>query len=139
MMPMPMPGGPGPGAMPPGGGMPGEPPDSGPSAAPMSTPQEPQGLKQGGMVKVAMALEMLQQALPEVGSHTEEGKSLLRALTQLSKHFGKPKEKELVPSEIASMVGSMPSAGGGGPDLQAMMKQQGAPQQMQPGGPPGMM
>lgn len=107
-------------------------------AAPMSTPQEPEGQKQGGMVQVAMAIEMLQQSLPQVGSHTEEGKSVLKALTQLSRHFGKPKHRELIPAEIQQMVGAMPQAGGGGPDLQAMMKQQGAPQQMQPGGPPGM-
>lgn len=90
------------------------------------------------MAQVAMALELLQHALPQVGSHTEEGKSLLRALTQLSKHFGKPKQKELIPSEVAQLVGSVPQVGGGGPDLQALMKGPGAPQQMQPGGPPGM-
>lgn len=128
---------PGAGGMPPGAGMP--PQEPGPSAAPMSTPQEPEGVKQGGMVQVAMALELMQQALPQVGVHTEEGKSLLKALTQLAKHFGQPKQKELIPAEVAQMVGAMPSVGGGGPDLQAMMKGGGSPQQMQPGGPPGMM
>lgn len=128
--------GPGAGGMPPGAG---PTPEPGPSAAPMSTPQEPEGTKQGGMVQVAMALELMQQALPQVGAHTEEGKSLLKALTSLAKHFGQPKQKELIPAEVAQMVGAMPSVGGGGPDLQAMMKQGGTPQQMQPGGPPGMM
>lgn len=105
----------------------------------MSTPQPQDGAKQGGMVQIAMAIEMMQQALPQVGSHTEEGKSILKALTQLSKHFGKPKQRELIPAEVAQMVGAMPQVGGGGPDLQAMMQGQGSPQQMQPGGPPGMM
>jgi hypothetical protein len=105
----------------------------------MSTPQEPEGAKQGGMVQIAMALELMQQALPQIGAHTEEGKSVLKALTQLAKHFGHPKQKELIPAEVAQMVGAMPSVGGGGPDLQAMMKGPGAPQQMKPpGGPPGM-
>ena len=129
--------GPAAGGMPPGAGM--SSPEPGPSAAPMSTPQEPEGQKQGGMVQIAMALELMQQALPQIGSHTPEGQSILKALTQLSKHFGKPDSKELIPAEVAQLVGNTPSVGGGGPDLQALMKQQGAPQQMQPGGPPGMM
>ena len=129
--------GPAAGGMPPGAGM--SSPEPGPAAAPMSTPQEPDGQKQGGMVQVAMALELMQQALPQVGVHTEEGKSLLKALTSLAKHFGKPKQKELIPAEVAQMVGAMPQLGGGGPDLQAMMKGGGSPQQMMPpGGTPGM-
>ena len=50
-----------------------------------------------------------------------------------------PKQKELIPAEVAQMVGAMPSVGGGAPDMQAMMRSQGSPQGMQAGGMPGMM
>lgn len=114
-------------------------PEPGPMAAPMSTPQEPEGQRQGGMVQVSMALEIMSQALPQIGAHTEEGQAVLKALTSLSKLFGQPKQKELIPAEVAQMVGAMPSMGGGGPDLKAMMGGQGSPQGMQAGGVPGMM
>jgi hypothetical protein len=108
-------------------------------AAPMSTPQEPAGQRQGAMVQVSMALELMAQSLPALGAHTEEGKTVLKALTSLTKLFGQPSHKELIPAQVQQMVGAMPSVGGGGPDLQAMMRQQNAPQHMMPpGGPPGM-
>lgn len=121
------------------GGMPGMPVEPGPMAAPMSTPQEPAGTKQGGMVQVTMALELMSQALPQIGAHTEEGQAVLTALKSLSKLFGQPKQKELIPAEVAQMVGGLPQMGGGGPDLQAMMRGPQAPQQMMPpGGMPGL-
>jgi hypothetical protein len=95
----------------------------------MSTPQSNEGDKQGAMAQVQMATKILEQTLAAFGSGSDEGKSVLGALTTLNKAFGASSEKgrDLIPSEIMNMVGSMPQS------AQAQMQPPGMPPG-QPGG-----
>jgi hypothetical protein len=81
----------------------------------MSTPQPNEGLKQAARVQVQIARRQLEQALPALGSDTDEGKAVLETLSKLARVFGKTedKDRELIPAEIASLVSGMP--GGGAP------------------------
>ena len=96
------------------------PPAQGPAAAPMAHPTPNEGGKQMGAVTVESAMQMLEQALPSVGSNTPEGGAILDALSKLSKHFNRQKSKDLVPAqlmELARAQKSSPLAGmiqGGG-------------------------
>lgn len=100
-----------------------------PASSQMSTPQSNEGDKQGAMAQVQMATKILEQTLAAFGSGSDEGKSVLGALTTLNKAFGASSEKgrDLIPSEIMNMVGSMPQS------AQAQMQPPGMPPG-QPGG-----
>ena len=89
-----------------------------------------------GMVQVETAMQMLEKALPVLGSNTEEGKACLSALNTLSKKFQRQKSADLVPAQIAEMARAQQSsplsqimAGGGGAPGGAP---QGAPQGQPP-------
>ncbi len=93
----------------------------------MAQPTPNDGAKQMGAVNVEGAMQMLEQALPSVGSNTPEGKSILEALSKLSKHFNRQKNAELVPAQLmelaraqkqSPMAGMM--GGGGGEQPPAM-------------------
>jgi hypothetical protein len=75
------------------------------------------------MVNVQMAIDLLTQSLPSIGSTTEEGQAVLNAVKSLTRKFGKSeaKSKELVPAEILQMIRSLPQAGGATPEAKAMM------------------
>ena len=79
-------------------------PPGGPAAAPMSQPSPNEGERQMGMVNVESAMQMLEQAIAELGSNTEEGKAVLEALTKLSKHFNRPQAAELVPAQVMELA-----------------------------------
>lgn len=77
------------------------------------------------MVQVETAMQMLEKALPVLGSNTPEGKAALSALHTLSQKFQRQKSEELVPAQIAEMARaqrqspiaqmmSQPQGGGGG-------------------------
>lgn len=99
-----------------------------PASAPMSTPQDNAGEKQGAMAQVQMATKILEQTLAAFGSTSDEGKAVLDALKGLGKAFGASAEKgkDLIPSEIMNMVGSMPQS------AQAQMQPPGGGQQQPP-------
>jgi len=122
----PMPGAPG--AAPGAGGPPGMAAPAG--GAPMSTPQPAQGDKQNAMVNVSLASDLLEQCLHAVGSESEEGQAILKALSILSKQFGhtKAKSQELVPAELMQLMQSLPQAGGMSPEAKAMGQQPMQPQ-----------
>ena len=73
-----------------------------PMGTPMSTPEPKMGNKEGAMVNLSMAQDLLEQALPSVGSDSEEGKAILNAINVINKVIGprKGKTKELQQSEI---------------------------------------
>jgi len=111
----------------------------GPAGAPMSNPQQKEGLKAAAATNVHIAVNMLEEALPAFGSESKEGEAILKALAAVSKLVAKRDSSDLAPAEIRQMVASMPQMGGG-TDVQKqilkMMSQpQGAPQ---PGGAPMM-
>ena len=89
-----------------------------PMASPMSTPEPKLGSKEGAMINIQMALDLLQQSLPAVGSESAEGKEINKVIGSLSKVFGsrEAKTRELIPAEIMQMIQSLPQAGGASPE-----------------------
>ncbi len=89
----------------------------------MSTPQPNEGLKQAARVQVQIARRQLEQALPALGSDTDEGRAVLKTLSTLAAAFGKTedKDRELIPAEIASLVSGagMDRAGAAKPPMGA--------------------
>jgi hypothetical protein len=116
-------------------GMSGE--ESPPMASPMSTPEPKMGSREGAMINLGMAQDLLEQALPSIGSNTPEGQAILAAINQINKTLGsrKGKTNELQQSEILQMMQTLPQAGGATPEGKAIsqapipgMPPQGAPQ-----------
>lgn len=93
-------------------------PGGAPVTSPMTTPQPNEGARQAAQVDVALALDLLEKALPHFGSETEEGKSLLSALSGLSRKFGQARSKAqgLIPAELKQLIQSQQAS----PELQAM-------------------
>jgi hypothetical protein len=108
-------------------GMPGAatPPElpAGPMAAPMSTPEPKMGSKEGALVNLAMALDLIELALPALGSESGEGQKALAAMRAISSLMGsrKPRVNELQPAEILQLLGSLPQAGNVTPEVKAAM------------------
>lgn len=70
----------------------------------MAQPTPNDGARQMGMVNVESAMQLLEQSLASLGSNTEEGKSVLEALTKLSKHFNRPQSQELIPAQVLELA-----------------------------------
>lgn len=102
------------GAIPPGAPSPDV---STPMTDPLSTPEPKYGQKEAALIKVSMALDMIEQALPAVGSETPEGKKLMSALSALTGLLGPKKARtgELQQAEILQLMQNLPQAGGGTP------------------------
>ena len=85
---------------------------TGPMSAPMSTPEPKMGNREGAMVSLSTAMDLIEQALPALGSE-------LRALAGV---IGpkKGKTNELQTNEILQMLQSLPQAGGATPEGMAM-------------------
>ncbi len=86
------------------------------------------------MVNVSLAMDLLEQTLPALGSESEEGRTVLTCLAGLSKKFGhtRAKAQGLQPAELQQLMAALPSAGGMSPEAKAMGQQ---PMQI-PGGMP---
>ena len=93
----------------------------GPMASPMSTPEPKMGNKEGALVHLSMALDLIQQALPDLGLDSEEGKKALAATKVLNGILGpsKPRTDALQPAEILQLLGSLPKAGNVTPEVAA--------------------
>lgn len=99
-------------------------------AAGMTTPQQQAGRQTMGHVQVQIAMQVLEQALPLLGSGSKEGAAVIRSLDSLAKTFGNKDNGDLVPAQLVSMMQQMPQMGGGSPMLRQLMAQ------MQRGGQP---
>ena len=108
-----------------------------PMSSPMSTPEPKMGSKEAAMINVGMAMDLLEQSLPALGSESPEGQKALAAIRSLTGLMGPRKNKtnELQQSEILQMLQTLPQAGGASPEGKAMasapipgMPQPGAPQ-----------
>ena len=97
-------------------------PSTSPMSAPMSTPEPKMGNREGAMVNISMAMDLIEQALPNLGSESPEGQKALNAIRALSGLIGPRKQKtnELQQSEIIQMLQNLPQAGGGTPEGRAM-------------------
>ena len=93
-----------------------------PMASPMSTPEPKMGSKEAAMINVGMAMDLLEQSLPALGSESEEGQKALAAIRTLTGLMGPRKNKtnELQQSEILQMLQTLPQAGGATPEGTAM-------------------
>ncbi len=97
-------------------------PETPPMSAPMSTPEPKMGSKEGAMINIGMAVDLLEQSLPALGSESPEGQKALAAIRQLSGLMGSRKNRtnELQQSEILQMLQTLPQAGGATPEGRAM-------------------
>ena len=93
-----------------------------PMSSPMSTPEPKMGNKEGALVNISMAMDLIEQALPSLGSESEEGQKALAAIRSLTGLLGPKKQKtgELQQSEIIQMLQNLPQAGGATPEGRAM-------------------
>lgn len=87
-------------------------PASAPMGSPMSTPEPAEGQKQAAIVNVQMAINMLEQAIPALGSSSDEGSTVLTALKSLSKKFGASKSQDLIPAELQMLMQNAQQTGG---------------------------
>jgi hypothetical protein len=80
------------------------------------------GNREGALVNLSMAMDLIEQALPSLGSESEEGQAALSAINRLTRILGprKQKTKELQQSEIIQMLQNLPQAGGATPEGRAM-------------------
>lgn len=100
----------------------------------MAQPTPNDGARQMGMVQVETAMQMLERALPVLGSNTPEGKAALTALNALSKHFNRQKSEGLVPAQIAEMARAQQAS-----PMAQMMSQGPQPPQQPQGSQPAAM
>ena len=93
-----------------------------PMASPMSTPEPKMGSKEAAMINIGMAMDLIEQSLPALGSESEEGQKALAAIRSLTGVMGPRKNKtnELQQSEILQMLQTLPQAGGATPEGRAM-------------------
>jgi hypothetical protein len=92
------------------------------------------GSREGAMINLSMALDLIEQALPALGP---DGEKLMQTVRGLNQIIGprKGKTNELQQSEILQMMQSLPQAGGASPERRAMMSAPN-PGMPQPGGAP---
>ena len=97
-------------------------PGGAPSGVPMTTPQPNEGEQQAAMVDISMAFDLLEKSLGAFGSESPQGQAIHKALGVMTKEFGekRQKAKPLVPAELMQLMGSLPQAGGGSPEMKAM-------------------
>ena len=81
-----------------------------PMSSPMSTPEPKIGNKEGAMVNISMAMDLIEQALPSLGSESEEGQKAIAAIRTLTGVLGprKSKVRDLQQSEIIQMLQNLP-------------------------------
>ena len=105
-----------------------------PMGAPMSTPEPKMGNREASMINLGMAQDMLEQALPAIGSQTPEGEKIIAAIRAITGVIGPRKAKtgELQQSEILQLLQNLPQAGGMSPQMTEMNKKP-----LVPGMPPG--
>ena len=91
--------------------------DTSPMASPMSTPEPKKGDQEQARLNIMMALDMLQQALGIFGVDSQEGKTLERVITDITRRFGERESstRELMPTEILNLIQNLPQAGGATP------------------------
>ena len=112
-----------------------------PMSAPMSTPEPKMGNKEGALVNIGLAIDLIEQALPALGSESAEGTKVLAALRTLTGVVGGKKDSvnELKQSEILQMLQALPQAGGATPEGKALAAAPAVPGMPMPGATPQPM
>lgn len=111
-----------------------------PMSSPMSTPEPKMGSREGAMINLSMAMDLIEQSLPALGSESVEGQKALAALRTLTAVLGPKKDKtgDLQRSEILQLLQTLPQAGGATPESKALAQAPAVPG-MAPGGMPPPM
>lgn len=93
-----------------------------PMGAPMMTPEPKMGNKEAALINVGLALDLLEQSLPALGSESTEGIKVMAALRTLTGLMQprQAKTNELKNAEILQLLQNLPQAGGGTPEGRAM-------------------
>ncbi len=112
-----------------------------PMAAPMSTPEPKMGNREGALVNLGLAIDLIEQSLPALGGDSPEGQKVLSALKTLSGVIGGKREStnELKQSEILQMLQTLPQAGGATPEGKALAAAPAIPGMQMPGATPQPM
>lgn len=81
------------------------------------------GNREGALVNLAMARDLIEQALPSLGADSELGAKVMGALRALSGALGPraARTDELQPAEIQQLLGSLPQAGNVTPEVAAAL------------------
>jgi hypothetical protein len=89
----------------------------------MSTPEPSMGNREGALVSLSMAFDLIQRALPALGHDSDAGRAANGALKSLTAALGphKPNTDELQASEIMQLLGSLPQAGNVTPEVAAVL------------------
>jgi len=113
-------------------------PEAPPMSSPMSTPEPKMGSKEGALVTLGLAIDLIEQSLPALGSESAEGQKVLSALRTLTGVLGGKKESvnDLKQSEILQMLQALPQAGGATPEGKSLAAAPALPGMMPPGAPP---
>lgn len=90
--------------------------------APMSTPEPKMGSREGALITLGMAVDLIEQSLPALGPESEDTAKAMQAVRALNGVLGprKSKTNELQSSEILQMLQSLPQAAGMSPETRAM-------------------
>ena len=99
-----------------------------PAGTPAANEQEKKGETEQAKANVQIAMSTLEQALPLLGSESEEGSVVLKALTMLSKVFAGKRSQDLTAAEHMQNMAGMPDQ-----IRQQIMKEMGTGQAPQPG------
>lgn len=93
-----------------------------PMTAPMSTPEPKAGNIQRAKVKIGQALDLIEMALPDLGSESPDGQAAVAAMRALHKVIGQKRAEidALQPAEAKSMLQNLPNGGGAAPGVAAM-------------------
>jgi hypothetical protein len=112
-----------------------------PMSAPMSTPEPKMGNKEGALVNLGLAIDLIEQSLPAIGSASPEGQKVLAALRTLTGVIGGKKDSvnELKQSEILQMLQALPQAGGATPEGKSLAAAPAIPGMPMPGATPQPM
>ncbi len=111
-----------------------------PMGAPMTTPEPQYGTKEGALISVGIALDLLEQSLAALPSDGDEADNIMKAVRALSKVLGGKRQRssELQSSEILQMIATLPQAGGATPEMKSLAAAPvpGMPAKQQPPGLP---
>ena len=92
-----------------------------PAGTPAANEHEKRGAAEQAKANVQIAISILERELPNLGSDSEEGAVVLKALSMLSKNFAGKKSGDLAASEHLQTMAGMPEQ-----IKQQMMKELGA-------------
>jgi hypothetical protein len=79
-----------------------------PAGTPAANEHEKKGESEQAKANVQIAIGILEQALPLLGSDSEEGAVVLKALSALSKNFAGKKSADLAAAEHIQTMAGMP-------------------------------